>query len=219
VTFEERLNGPGFNEPESDDERSWNFLAKQAIPEPEKTPVVPTLNLIEQMHRELTGDDSVGLGFARAYALAKMIAGSNEPEFKRYMISDTLYYDFEVDGYEFEMIEATDDSRDINEDWLICTDDEADELARNSIEELVGYFNSQFLMEQTGIDTEVFDALRRGASTSEQVMQIIEATCGYDSFVEAAISADGRGHFLASYDGEEGEFNNGRMTFYLYRIN
>ena len=64
---------------------------------------------------------------------------------------------------------------------------------RNSIEELVGYFNAQFLMEQTGIDTEVFDALRQGASTSERVMQIIQATCGYDSFVEAAISADGRG--------------------------
>ena len=83
------------------------------------------------MQRELTGDDSVGLGFARAYALAKIIAGgSNEPEIKRYILSDTMYYDFEVDGYEFEMIEATDDSRDINDDWLVCTDDEADELAK-----------------------------------------------------------------------------------------
>ena len=50
-------------------------------------------------------------------------------------------------------------------------------------------------------------------------MQMIQATCGIDSFVEAAISADGRGHFLARYDSEEREFNNGRMTFYIYRIN
>ena len=222
MTFEERLNGPGFNEPESEKEQKAlrTDLLVPISQVPEKTPVVPTLNLIEQMQRELTGDDSVGLGFARAYALAKIIAGERyEPAFKRYMLLDRLCYDFEVDGYEFEMIEATDDSRDINDDWLVCTDDEADELARNSIEELAGYFNASFLMEQTGVDAEVFDALRKGASPSEQVMQIIEATCGYDSFVEAAISADGRGHFLASYDGEEREFNNGRMTFYLYRIN
>jgi hypothetical protein len=222
VTFEERLNGPGFDEPESEKEQKAlrTDLLVPISRVPETTPVVPTLNLIEQMQRELTGDDSVGLGFARAYALAKIIAGERyEPAFKRYILSDTMYYDFEVDGYEFEMIEATDDSQDINEDWLVCTDDEADELVRNSIEELAGYFNAQFLMEQTGIDTEVFDALMKGASASERVMQIIEATCGYDSFVEAAISADGRGHFLASYDGEEREFNNGRMTFYLYRIN
>jgi hypothetical protein len=38
---------------------------------------------------------------------------------------------------------------------------------------------------------------------------------GLEGFVEEAVSADGRGHFLSSYDGEENE----QDGFYIYRIN
>jgi hypothetical protein len=44
---------------------------------------------------------------------------------------------------------------------------------------------------------------------------MVKGTCGLDSFVESAISADGRGRFLASYDGAESEENG----YYIYRIN
>ena len=66
MTFEERLNGPGFNEPESEKEQKAlrTDLLVPISRVPETIPVVPTLNLIEQIQRELTGDDSVGLGFA-----------------------------------------------------------------------------------------------------------------------------------------------------------
>jgi len=40
-----------------------------------------------------------------------------------------------------------------------------------------------------------------------------------DSFVDAAISADGRGHFMSSYDGNENEEEVNGTTFYIYRIN
>jgi hypothetical protein len=44
---------------------------------------------------------------------------------------------------------------------------------------------------------------------------IIKGTCGLDKFVEDAIEADGRGHFLAYYDGEENE----QGDCFIYRVN
>ena len=190
--------------------------------EPETTPVVLTLNLLEQMQRELTGHESVGLGFARAYALASELA-YREPDFKRYILNDTLYYDFEpqpCEGYDIELIGAQDCGEVINEDWLVLTDEEANEHTRDYIEQSVWAFNASFLAGQTGLPESAFEGLSKQCEEgNEPIMQMIQATCGIDSFVEAAISADGRGHFLARYDSEEREFNNGRMTFYIYRIN
>ena len=172
------------------------------------------------MQRELTGHESVGLGFARAYALASELS-YREPDFKRYMLNDTLYYDFETDtGYDIELIGAQDCGEVINGDWLVLTDEEADEHTKDYIEESLWAFNASFLAGQTGLPESAFEGLSKQCEEgNEPIMQMIQATCGIDSFVEAAISADGRGHFLARYDHEEREFNNGRMTFYIYRIN
>lgn len=38
-----------------------------------------------------------------------------------------------------------------------------------------------------------------------------------DHFVEDAISSDGRGHFLSSWDGSEHEFTHGGRDWYAYR--
>jgi hypothetical protein len=40
-----------------------------------------------------------------------------------------------------------------------------------------------------------------------------------DHFVSDAISADGRGHFLSSYDSEEQETEIDSITYYYYRLN
>lgn len=233
MTIEERLNGPDYNEPEPEEPepttntilipkghgtrptlRLGNFNTE---PEP---PAVPTLNLLEQMQRELTGHESVGLGFARAYAVARHVM-QREPDFKRYIYNDTLYYDFETDvGYDIEMIEAQDCGESINDDWLVLTDEEANEHTKDYIEQSLWAFNASFLAEQTGLPESAFQGLSELCEGgNEPIMQMIQATCGIDPFVEAAISADGRGHFLARYDGVERDFNNGRMTFYIYRIN
>jgi hypothetical protein len=39
-----------------------------------------------------------------------------------------------------------------------------------------------------------------------------------DDFKEDSISADGRGHFMSSYDGQENETDINGETFYIYRI-
>jgi hypothetical protein len=38
-----------------------------------------------------------------------------------------------------------------------------------------------------------------------------------DHFIEDAIRADGRGHFLSRYNGEENEETVGGVTYYIYR--
>ena len=52
-------------------------------------------------------------------------------------------------------------------------------------------------------------------------MAIVEKSPGLDSFVESAVSADSRGHFMNSYDGEETEiFSESEDDYmYIYRIN
>ena len=40
-----------------------------------------------------------------------------------------------------------------------------------------------------------------------------------DGFIEDAICEDGRGHFLASYDGDENEETVDGVTYYIYRTN
>jgi hypothetical protein len=51
---------------------------------------------------------------------------------------------------------------------------------------------------------------------NDAILALIEKTDGgLDGFVEEAISADGRGHFLSSYDGNE----NHESGFYIYRTN
>ncbi len=84
----------------------------------------------------------------------------------------------------------------------------------------------------TDFDEEIFQAIvdnGKCESNNDVIYNTIEKTCGIDEFVKAAISADGRGHFMSSYDGEENEetitgiFNeetgDNSTTFYIYRLN
>jgi hypothetical protein len=51
---------------------------------------------------------------------------------------------------------------------------------------------------------------------NELVRALIE---DMDAFIEDAIGADGRGHFLSSYDGNEEEIKINDEYFYAYRPN
>ncbi len=51
--------------------------------------------------------------------------------------------------------------------------------------------------------------------SNDAVLSLVERTCGLDDFVEDAVSADGRGHFLSHYDGEENE----QGEYFIYRLN
>lgn len=52
-------------------------------------------------------------------------------------------------------------------------------------------------------------------SCNEFIRALIDGTCGIDEFVREAIMSDGRGHFIATYDGEENE----QDEYFIYRVN
>lgn len=105
-----------------------------------------------------------------------------------------------------------------NQEYLVLTDSEADEKAAEQITESLWAFNPSFLAGETEIDQAVFEAIQKNdrcESNNPAILSMIKSTCGIASFVESAIGADGRGHFLAGYDFEENE----EGEYFIYRTN
>lgn len=84
-------------------------------------------------------------------------------------------------------------------------EDDANTAAEENISESVWAFNASFLVDYMpeGMTIEAIDLIKLGCeSANEPLKALIE---DWDEFVEDAIAADGRGHFLAPYDFEEHE--------------
>lgn len=109
--------------------------------------------------------------------------------------------------------------------YMVLTDEEADEKAREYIEESLWAFNPSFLAGVTGVDQEVFEAIQandRCEGNNSAIARLVGDDL--DRLVDQAIGADGRGHFLNTYDGHEHEINLFDVTgeneyFYVYRMN
>lgn len=121
----------------------------------------------------------------------------------------TLWESFEVCGREY----------------AVFTDEEADFATKSNILDSLWAFRPHFILRHTafyGTSTieadEAFEASlailqeRACEDANPVVMALIR---DIDEFVRDAIEADGRGHFISSYDGEEHEVGN----YYIYRIN
>ncbi len=111
------------------------------------------------------------------------------------------------------------DESNYNNDYLVLTDEEADEKAKEYILDTVWAFKPSFLADETGIDVEVFDAIQNNGRCESNNKAILSMIDDEDGFVESAISADGRGHFLSGYDGNENEETVEGEIFYIYRQN
>lgn len=104
-------------------------------------------------------------------------------------------------------------------EFQVLTDTEADIAAYDSIKDSVWAFNPAFLEEHSvdGVSTYAIKILQEKCEDANATLiRLIE---DFDFFVEEAIKADGRGHFLASYDSEEGEANIDGEWFFIYRVN
>ena len=102
------------------------------------------------------------------------------------------------------------------EEYVILDDEEADSAAKESIKESLWAFNASFLSSMTDLPEEVFTSLQdKCEGANETFLKLVEQSCGLDEFVEAAVSTDGRGHFLASYDHNETE----EGDYFIYRVN
>jgi hypothetical protein len=155
-------------------------------------------------------------------------------------MTEQIVYDFsDMDSDELRIHAYADysgvDVEDIEEDYdetrfhshqqggataLVLTDEEADEAAYEYIADSLWAFNPSFLASETDLPKEVFQAIAdndKHESNNEAIRAIIDATCGFESFAGAAISADGRGHFLAAYDGDENSHEIEGKTFFIYQ--
>jgi hypothetical protein len=139
-------------------------------------------------------------------------------------------YLLESGDYTAEELEAIEesgaDTLTINgEEYRILTDDEADAAAREEIENSLWAFNADFILQHSTAYEETTDredeiiikALQEMQSKlCESAQPIVKALIkDLDEFTADAIDADGRGHFLSYYDGEENEADG----FYIYRLN
>lgn len=111
-----------------------------------------------------------------------------------------------------------------NQEYLVLTDEEADEKVADEIRETLFAFNADFIMTHAKNYNEMSDYEYRSAVESLSKAQ--ESACeslnglvfaiieDFDDFVESAVMADGRGHFISLYDGYENELNG----YYIYRV-
>ena len=110
------------------------------------------------------------------------------------------------------------------EEYMVLTDDEADNEAEKNIKDSLWAFNADFILKHTNfyrISTAEEDQV---FINSIKVMQntLCENANGLvyamiediDIFIGGAIEEDGRGHFISMYDGDENEQNG----FYIYRM-
>lgn len=106
-------------------------------------------------------------------------------------------------------------------EYLVCSDELANSHCRGQILDSLWAFRPSFLSGITGLDSTVFEKLSALCEdANDAVAALVKATCGIDHLVEQAIAADGRGHFIASYDSDEHEYRvNKSLTLYVYRCN
>ena len=113
----------------------------------------------------------------------------------------------------------------IGNEYKVLTDEEADNLAIQEIKNNLWAFNTNFILEHTKFyenstsrENEIFvESLQKmQGDLCESATPIISALIeDIDDFINDAIEADGRGHYLSYYDGEEIESG----EFYIYRTN
>lgn len=102
-----------------------------------------------------------------------------------------------------------------NELYLVLTDSEADELAKENILETIWAFNANFLAAHSDLDPNDIQLIQDNGKCEDNNKLLTKLINDLDHFVDDAIRCDGRGHFLATYNNNE-EFMEG---YYIYRTN
>jgi hypothetical protein len=101
-------------------------------------------------------------------------------------------------------------------EYAIASDEgEANKAVAEYIKESIWAFSPGFISQHctANLPVEVIQLIQEKCEDANPI--ILDLIESFDKFVDDAISADGRGHFLASYDGEEHELGN----YLIYRIN
>ena len=117
--------------------------------------------------------------------------------------------DIEPSGYDEDVYEAE------GKEFLVLTDELADQRTADYIKDSVWAFRPGFLQEHLpdGIGLDTIKIIQEKCEDANPA--ILGMIKDVDRFIDDAISADGRGHFLSSYDGHEYEED----EYFIYRVN
>lgn len=106
-----------------------------------------------------------------------------------------------------------------SQEYAIGTDAGADKAVTENIQGSIWAFNPSFIVSMCGLPEQLEEGIKamqeKCESANDALLALVEKQCGLPLFVEHAVMADGRGHSLSSYDGEENEVG----EFFIYRIN
>lgn len=126
----------------------------------------------------------------------------------------------DLNNEDLRMIEENGDYLSFDDrEFLVLTDDEAEEKAKDYIRDSVWAFNPSFLASHAkdGVEEDVFKCLsEKCESSNDAVLSLID---DFDDFVGDAISSDGRGHFISQYDGHENIEEINGTEYFIYRTN
>jgi hypothetical protein len=116
-----------------------------------------------------------------------------------------------------------------SQSYAIGTDEEAGAACLEYIKDSVWAFNSSFICEQCDLPWELVECLSdfqqsKCEGANDALLALVEKCTTLEEFTAAAVRADGRGHFLNGYDGNEDEIyaidqNDEKQTYYIYRTN
>ena len=105
-----------------------------------------------------------------------------------------------------------------SKEYAVGDDEQAGEALFEYIEQSVWAFRASFIASECNLPESegmIKAAQEKCEDANDGILAMIKGTCGLKSFVDSAESADGRGHFLSPYDGEENEVDG----FYIYWLN
>ena len=107
-------------------------------------------------------------------------------------------------------------------EYLVLTDEEATQRALIAARDSLWAFRGAFWGGYTNLSPSSIQAIGKVQEIlCEDAGPVLAAIVGarLDEMLVDAVDVDGRGHFLAGYDGEENEIDCKGEIFYVYRVN
>ena len=107
-----------------------------------------------------------------------------------------------------------------NTEYLVLDENEADEKAADYIKDSLWAFNADFIFRHSAVKYLSEAAVKAFAKMQFELCEsanglVAAMISDIDLFIKDAIAADGRGHFISWYDGNENEENG----YLIYRTN
>ena len=126
--------------------------------------------------------------------------------------------DIGVDDWKQVIIEMDNGTNDFTVDnYQFIHKEDIDRIFEDSLSSdayMLGCFTSWFIADNSSLSFDIVEALQE-AGKYEAIGQHIIDNDDLTTFAEAAISADGYGHFFGHYDGNEYEIG----SYYAFRVN